>query len=103
MNSAPDHITPSVFHDFDEMGKTGAGCDWDERIRPPRLAQRSRSDWQGDLPRAPSIGLDDDAQRWQGICAGIAANEGRHERVRITDFPPIGTTRRVCRSRVVSA
>ena len=24
------------------MGETGAGCDWDERIRPLRLAQHSR-------------------------------------------------------------
>ena len=40
---------------------------------------------------------------WQEICAGMAANEGRQERVRITDFPPTCIARTVCRRQVISA
>ena len=60
---------------------------------PLRLAQQDRR-IAGQGPRR---------ERRQEICAGIAANEGWQERGRITDSLPIGTTRRVCRSRVVTA
>ena len=33
----------------------------------------------------------------------MAANEGRQERVRITDFPPVAIARTVCRRQVISA